>query len=286
MSLSILNSFESLVHNSHNIQIPIIHNLWISNIKSASLTLNWIGTFNKISIYNGNSSVYANTKKINITIQNINTDYFYSITPIINNQNGISAILQFQYVFSTPIINLNSSIYNISNEIGINSYKNGTYNIMSSSFGKQPNLEKVMYNYYAFDNLPNTYWLNNYEIYLSNVINYVTTLQASSPSWNDSSRTVNGEWLQIQLPYEIQLYNYNILFYNEYHSTKFYIAGSINGIDWDALDFKTNNSSNVISNLNILKSYSYFRFISNINNARNPTVVGVTNWVLNGIKTL
>jgi hypothetical protein len=285
MSLSILNSFESLVHNPNNVQIPVINKLWVSNIKSSSLTLNWKGIFNKISIYNGNFIVYANKKKINITIQNINTEYFYSITPIINNQNGNSVILQFQYVFSTPIININSSIYNISNETGINSYKNGTYNITSSSFGKQPNLEKVMYNYYAFDNLPNTYWLNNFETYLSNVNNYVTNLQSSSPSWNDSSRTVKGEWLQIQLPYEIQLYNYNILFYNEYHSIKFYIAGSINGIDWDALDFKTNNSSNVVSTINILKSYSYFRFISNINNAINPTVIGVISWVLNGIKS-
>jgi hypothetical protein len=281
MALSTFNSFKSSIHNSYKNETPKIQQIWISNINSARLTINWTGIFNKVLIDNGTSPYYA-TKKRTI-VQNTNTEYLYSIIPIINNENGIPATVNFQYTYSTPILNIESSSHVVNNETGTNSYKNGIYNISSSSVGIQENLESEMYNYNAFDNSFDTYWLNDYNNYSTNIANFVTTLQTSSPSWNDNSRSVVGEWLQIELPYKIQLYYYKLSFYNEYYSTKFYIAGSMNGIEWDAVDYRTNNSTNTIVNMEVLKSYSHFRFISKTNNKTNQSVIGIKNWYLNGV---
>lgn len=270
-----INSFERFV--STNTQDPVINNIWISNITFDSLVLNWSGNFNKVKI-DGN---YYTKKRI--IIRNNQTKE-YSITPIINNIENSSKTkkIDFRYISPTPITGINSSEYTINNETGMNSYKNGQYIITSSSQGIQELGLGLMKNYYAFDNNENTYWLNNFKLYTPTQFN--TELQPSSPSWVDGSRNVYGEWLQIKLPYRIQLFNYNIVFYNEYISNKFYIAGSINGTNWDALDYRTNNPSlSVTVNLNNLKTYSYFRFISNINDGNNPKVISVKNWYLNGI---
>jgi len=90
--------------------------------------------------------------------------------------------------------------------------------------------------------------------------------------------TVNGEWLQVQLPYQLKLLGYYMLnrdpsiFFNRYPST-FYIVGSNDGSGWFQVDYRT-NQSDITNSYNYYRAntnnyYSYFRLVVNRVNGGN-----------------
>lgn len=293
MALSSVNSFYSIINKTYDMQVPIINRFWISNLQTTSLSLNWSGVFHNISVFNG-TVIINNVKRkfINSNIVNSNTIYHFYVTPYINDISGDTKNLSIKYINATPITygnistnTINQNSFTINNETGFFDYKNGNYIVTSSSTGIMSSISNSKrVPYYAFDNISSTFWLNDNLTYNSNIndISYNTTLQNSSPNWSDGRRSVNGEWLQIKFPFSIQLYNYVINFYNIYFSTNFYIAGSNNGFDWDAIDYQTNNRNNInVSNIKNINKYSYFRFISGSNIIYN--VVAINSWYINGI---
>ena len=300
MSFSTWNTFEGILNMKNTIPTPQISRFWISNVQPTSLTLNWTGIFNSLTVFNGNTFLQnVRTKYINVTNVNGNNVSSFSVTPIVNNVAGTTQTLRIQYVSMTPVANtaipsntINAYVYDLSGETGSTDYKNGRYIVSSSSTGLLADtitVNKVLYSYYAFDNLSTTYWINDYSVYnpsnpYSNCV-YNTVLQSSSPSFSNGARSVSGEWLQIQLPHEIQIYNYTLKFFNQYFSTRYFLFGSTDGENWDAVDMRTNKSSTtiVVTNLNSLNTYSYIRFVSNTNNGINPNVVGMVSFSINGI---
>lgn len=293
MALSSVNSFYSIINKTYDMQIPIINHFWISNLQTTSLSLNWSGVFHNISVFNG-TVIINNVKRkfINSNIVNSNIIYNFYVTPYINDISGNTKNLSIKYIKATPVIygnistnTINQNSFTINNETGFFDYKNGNYIVTSSSTGIMSSISNSKrFPYYAFDNISNTFWLNDNLTYNS-IINdnsYNTTLQNSSPNWSDGRRSLNGEWLQIKFPFSIQLYNYVINFYNIYYSTNFYIAGSNNGVDWDAIDYQLNNRNNInVSNIKNINKYSYFRFISRTNSIYN--IVAINSWYINGI---
>lgn len=89
----------------------------------------------------------------------------------------------------------------------------------------------------------------------------------------NKSKTIYGEWVQIQLPYQVYLYRYNIVIPTSrkdsfFFPKKFMVVGSNDGNKWDYVHQKdfTNDSLNdkgdtTEYNINSPDKFSYFRLI-------------------------
>jgi hypothetical protein len=109
-----------------------------------------------------------------------------------------------------------------------------------------------------------------------------------------------GEWIQIQLPYNIILSSYLLISQVNSSSTvstrgprNFILLGSINGINWNLLDSKINISQwgttgipKVFTISNNILSYSYYRLCINANQSLSTGAVTVSEWELFGIRSL
>lgn len=89
----------------------------------------------------------------------------------------------------------------------------------------------------------------------------------------NETKTIYGEWIQLQIPYQVYLFRYSIVIPNSqnltfYFPKKFMVVGSNDGNTWDYIHQKdfTNESVNskgttIEYNINSPDSYSYFRLI-------------------------
>ncbi len=152
-------------------------------------------------------------------------------------------------------------------------------------------------NYLAWKAFNNT--SDAQSIYASSTLyNTTTGVYTGSESTTISGTVYLGEWLQIQLPYAINLVDYTIVsrpgFETIQSPNTWVIAGSNNGTTWTLLDTESNitNWSTTLRQQNFKVSntatrYLYFRMICTVtgqtsNASRNVFVVG--EWQLNGYR--
>jgi hypothetical protein len=174
----------------------------------------------------------------------------------------------------------------ISNETGNNSFKNGDYLISSSSIG---NTNNDAYN--VFRKQLVTSWISENNTYESITGNYIKkTVYTGVVGGN----MLFGEWVQIQLPYNLKITSSNILnsFPNLISKCPqiFHIAGSIDGFTWYLLssqNFQTMSEEKTPLSFNIStnSSFSYYRLI--ISKLRggdnNSTNINLLQWNIQGI---
>jgi hypothetical protein len=135
--------------------------------------------------------------------------------------------------------------------------------------------------YYAFDNNTSTYWESegNYNPSGGGYVGAVTTTYNTSIS-------ILGEWIQIQLPSAINIYSYSILGRTGLtlrSPNTFVLLGSNNGSTWTLVDSETNItawSDGVFNTFtpNSSTSYSYYRLVINKNSG--GTNIDITTWNL------
>ena len=198
---------------------------------------------------------------------------------------------------------VSSNTLTVSSYTGTSTFQNGTYIASASSVSEGKQAWNMLYGGVA-KNINNTdYWHcayngnNGYTMhpYNSNGIYqgggqsayyYTTTVQGLIPS-------VSGEWVQIQLPYKIQLTTYSLyprlgLDWSRRSPTIIYIVGSNNGTTWYQVDYRnitppssTNYNPYVFNPTTTTTSYSYFRLITNQVNAGGG-VIHFSDWTLTG----
>lgn len=108
--------------------------------------------------------------------------------------------------------------------------------------------------------------------------------------------TIAGEWVQIQLPYKLQLTTYSLyprqgISWTSRWPTQLYVVGSNDGTTWYQVDSRSIPTVPSTSNGNLgpltyttnttTASYSYYRVITNSVNAGNP-VIHYSDWTLTG----
>jgi len=164
------------------------------------------------------------------------------------------------------------------------SYLNGTY-IASTSSEYSTGLYTA---YKAFDYNTGTFWNSNGS-YNASGVNYTGTVNTTFKITLGTTTTINGEWIQIQLPYSLSLRGYYLLPRNGFYTQapkSWYLVGSNNGSTWYAIDYNTGYSpssmsytsdfGNSYTNYNY---YSYFRLIIvTINGNQSPTINQLQLW--------
>lgn len=199
-----------------------------------------------------------------------------------------------QLAFSTA----GANTLDVTSYTGSNTYQNGRY-IASASSSAGAN-----YPYNAFDGSLNTIWhcaytgINGYSqqpyvlatgLYQGGGSSYVYATAVNGVG------SIAGEWLQIQLPYQLQLTTYSlyppqITFTWLTRSPKiFYVVGSNDGVTWFQVDYQNLTSFpndykpltyNATTNTN---AYSYFRIIINtVYITNSDDVVHLSEWKLKG----
>ena len=223
----------------------------------------------------------------------MSTPYIIQITPLPNKK---------------VLLAETTEITGIDNK-GIDKYTpNGNYKVTASSHASNSTLP-----YMAFNGSDSNYWQcdyngsssdinKKYPKYSTDPFNGKTpsTYQgggAQTNTWTTPVGNVSllGEWLQIQLPYSIFLYNYTIKTLNfTVNSTfpkRFSILGSNDGSMWEYVDQQNvkkpvlNSKPSRVYNINSTKAYSYYRLvISEMPNEAKS--VSIKQWNLNGVTTI
>lgn len=166
----------------------------------------------------------------------------------------------------------------LANISGNESFKNGTYLVSASSYS---NKDYLAFN--AFNGTKTNFWqsgyFNNSSVpYLRDA--YLNAKPASyigggsdKNTWktNVGDGKINGEWIQIQIPYRIFLDSYSILPRQDCCSkefpSKFYLLASNDGVKWDTLDQQNLTSLPINVDtpstyyVRTISSYTYFRLV-------------------------
>jgi hypothetical protein len=149
-------------------------------------------------------------------------------------------------------------------------YFNGTYNAASS-----PNIWTTFNPAFAFDKISNVQnanlWGTNAATYTSATGLYSTSLAAGVTGGVQTTAGINGEWVNIQLPQSIRLYQYNITGRvvgnaEAQNPAAWTILGSNNGTTWFTVDARSGVTSWTSSEtkeyvVNSAASYSYYRIV-------------------------
>jgi hypothetical protein len=161
----------------------------------------------------------------------------------------------------------------------IDKFKNGIYVASSSSYSSTNNLA-----YNVFNGSTSTYWESGSTISGSNPVYvqdpYTNSFPASYVGGGVPTNTyktkvgsnfIEGEWVQIQIPYRIFIDNYSILPRQDSNSDKFprkfCLVGSNDGNKWDMIDQQINPKPSTDTkvptkfSVTTIYSYSYFRLI-------------------------
>ena len=246
---------------------PINFNSLTSNTCSVSghvIFANDVGDCNVTATKQGGYLYYDKIKNYNFKIVQ---DYQPPINILIN---GLKP--DFTTPITLPTIFTNNNL-TIDSEVDVNSFKNGKYLVSASSIGAQGN---GPYNIFRNQKVtgwtsgnPNTGFSNS--SYEQNTGNYIGGGYGYLFSTGIVSRQViYGEWVQIKLPYDINLTSYNLLSYFPNSQSKcpqmFSVAGSKDGFTWHLIDSqniqtfpdeRTPLNFNVTSNNN----FNHFRLI-------------------------
>lgn len=220
---------------------------------------------------------YSRTIIINPPLDITQSYKYYRLT---NLQNGYStSYIEFKYplIFyqeTNPLFEYPSApLTNATTTVSGKTYGNGTYQVIASS-------QTAIYPaYQAFDDTVN-YWR-------SGINKYPTTTSSTSTSTTDG--TVYGEYIQLQLPYEITLKSFLIL--NSTSTSprpkQIKLLGSNNTANtWNILYKEPGQVPfNTAINVNATQSYSYYRVvvetISNTNVATFTEIREITLFVEN-----
>ena len=173
----------------------------------------------------------------------------------------------------TPLpLQFTSSTLTISSYTGNEIYKNGTYNISSSSMYNTIDFA----NYLPFNLNPPDGWVsanNSYDVLTSlSTTNVQTTLSTTTK--------IIGEWVGIQLPYSATISSYEMMVRNvdiagttkNTGPTIFSLLGSNTGIDGSWIEINNQNISSSVWSANVLiatrfeitttiPAFSYFRLV-------------------------
>jgi len=197
-----------------------------------------------------------------------------------------------------PFNTASSNNLTVSSYTGDNLFQNGDYVASASSYsGFQP--WRMFYGAVA-NSITNDYWFTAYK----GVNNYTTDAYSSSglyvgggspehyytAAMQDGS-LIAGEFVQIQLPYSLQLTTYKLypqtgLKWSQYSPVIIYVVGSNDGTTWGLVDYQhittypDNENPYIFNPTTTTSSYSYFRLI--INQIRNGNAVTFSDWTLTG----
>ena len=201
------------------------------------------------------------------------------LPPIIQSMTNVypqNPFLYFSGDSGTIIRNASNNVISfrqtISNQISPYTFKNGLYYFKVSEQTSSTNVGIANWNLFTnlcgdINGVADTPYTSP-AVYLNNG-NY-----NGSNSTISSGNTINGEWIQFQLPYKLYLTNYQIhtnassagAAWNNFFTKSFYLCGSNDGVNWTTLDSKSNistnsNGFNYFTVSNIVVGYSYFRLI-------------------------
>jgi hypothetical protein len=199
-----------------------------------------------------------------------------------------------------------NSTYLSLGEVGYD-FQVGIYNANSST--QYVNGSDIRVAYMAFDNVNQSNWTSNVSAsesvpysYNTSDGKYITVGQAFNQTENIiGSSPIAGEWLQIELPYNIILNKYSLSIaplsspYNfsvyRFPNT-WYIVGSNDGNNWNIIDSRSgesvlNNTDYQTREYTILnsKSYSFYRIITTVVGSisdSNRKCVQINQWNLAG----
>ena len=185
-----------------------------------------------------------------------------------------------------------------------NTFQNGTYVASASSYAAAGTEAFKMFN-----GILNDIWHSGYNgnsvgsVYNQQPYNGSGVYQGGNTNglvtWSTTIQSVGsigGEWVQIQLPYKLQLTTYSLyarqdLNWSARYPTIYYVVGSNDGTTWYQLDYRTFSGPITPSNgpLTYTTSsnnnyYSYFRLITNasITVGANTAVIHYGDWALTG----
>lgn len=201
--------------------------------------------------------------------------------------NGITAKavqVQTRQIVQWPPVAMTSNTTTISGQL----YGNGTYTALSSN-GCVANQNQE---FRAFDYNVNSYYEENYQLGRSYAIDG-TLINPKLTQTTVSGATVQGDWLQLNLPTTMVLRNYTFVprpgF--EFRCPRiFWIAGSNDGTTWSNVHFQTgitgytypNGISFTVPVTSNSLPYSYYRVIVNAIGAGTASPMNITSWNLYG----
>ena len=160
----------------------------------------------------------------------------------------------------------------ISSYTGDEIYKNGTYNISSSSMYNTVDFA----NYFPFNLNPPDGWVTSNGSY-----DVITSLSTTNVQTTLSNATkIIGEWVGIQLPYSVKISSYELMVRNvdiagptkNTGPTVFSLLGSNTGIDGSWTEINNQNISSSVWSANVfiatrfeitttIPAFSYFRLV-------------------------
>ena len=224
------------------------------------------------SSYNpyGNSSLYVSNDKgvnwldISINMGNSNNNILQAVPHLTSNDSSFN-------MYEELLDSVNSGIVPLHTQLG-------QYFVSGSSEFSEPTTF-----FKAFDDLSETSWRSNTTVYsnssdpIGQYTGTFSTLVNDFPYGAAPTTSVDGEYLQIQLPYHFIIHSFNFFIDNNTSNTNsypshIYLVGSNNNNDWNYLFDLSLNDLNVdvndilgetIESGNIInqQSYIYYRFI-------------------------
>jgi hypothetical protein len=218
---------------------------------------------------------------------------FSKNTTIINS--FLTQVLTNKIMVQASPQNFNNNILQLSGITDIFSFTNGTYTINQSSTS-----DGAGFNLFKYNNPTDNYWISGCKGSPSNFTqNSYNGLNPSqyqgggsdnvNYSTNMNGTPIRGEWIEISLPYKLQLSSYAFYPLNTWERSainKFYILGSNDKSVWYKLDLKDLNNTIpsttiLVYDINTTTSYSYFRLvISELMSGY--TKVALAKWYING----
>jgi hypothetical protein len=220
-------------------------------------------------------------------------------TLIANYKTGTpiyDGVLTSPEILATTNIGMNSNTFSYTDPV--NTYKSGTYDASASSFdaGGDPylafddNSGSTTIWHCGYPSNPSTYLQNPYvQVGTTSVYRYRgggnETVFWRTPVVGYSS--ISGEWLQIQMPYQLQITSYTLRGRSShfpYIPVSFFIVGSNDGTTWYPLDIQTSATYTnlVYSRTGVVANgfYSYFRIVVQ---ETLGIVVAIGSWEISGV---
>ena len=261
-----------------------INNIWgnlgVSNFRLYTRSL----IDNEVKYLCDYTSMYSSLNVSSLYLD-INLKLFYNFASYASE-----SLSNLNLIKATPPPKIFRSNTLVISDLSGNSYfKNGTYNIKSSSFygeGFEP--------YLSFNDNQESFWassINGTNKYVQDpYLNGVYQGGGSNLSWSTNVvglGNVSGEWIQVQIPYKIVLNSYSLVIRKGFISSwpiEYVIAGSNDDTTWELVEYKkltsVPNNSQVIFNVTTTKDYLYFRMIITKTNGSN--FINLCQWNLTG----
>jgi len=235
------------INNITGIFTPSDYTAYTSSMQSLNVIIN-----QKYLTFYANDKIYDGSTNIIVTVSGvINNNFinYYASFPDYNAQLNklinIGLVNDISNIYINVIPNYFTVLPNyftISGIIGLYSFQNGIYNVLSSDI----NPESTFWNIFNYNQDYNIfYW--------------------QAPFNNSSTVLVNttviyGEWVQLQLPYQLLLTDYLIINQSN-NQQRFYIVGSNDISNWYLVDSQNSTLSGIFYVASNISYYYYYRLI-------------------------